>query len=74
MIVKQILENGRPSMLKTSILYLEPNRQYAQTDKPVTIIDDRGTTHATGMKIFFEDKRIELLSKVNSYYSPLKSK
>jgi len=69
-IITQIDENGDPSLLRTSILYLEPSRRYAQTDKPVIITDPEGTTKATGMKIFFNDKRIELLSKVNSQYAP----
>ncbi len=69
-IVTQIDENGDPSQLRTSILYLEPSRRYAQTDKPVIITDTEGTTSATGMKIFFNEKRIELLSKVNSQYTP----
>ena len=68
-VVKQILENGEPSELQTSILYLEPSRRYAQTDKPVIITDARGTINATGMKIFFDEQRIELLSKVVSRYS-----
>lgn len=68
-VVKQILENGETSELQTSILYLEPSRRYAQTDKPVIITDARGTINATGMKIFFDEQRIELLSKVVSRYS-----
>lgn len=68
-VVEQILENGETSQLQTSILYLEPSRRYAQTDKPVIITDARGTINATGMKIFFDEQRIELLSKVVSRYS-----
>ncbi len=69
-IITQIDENGEPSLLKTSVLHLEPSRRYAQTDKPVIITDPEGTTKATGMKVFLNDKRIELLSKVNSQYTP----
>jgi len=68
-VVMQILKNGEPSELKTSVLYLEPSRRYAQTDKPVTITDARGTINATGMRIFFDEQRIELLSTVVSLYS-----
>ncbi len=68
-VVMQTLKNGESSELKTSVLYLEPSRRYAQTDKPVTITDARGTINATGMRIFFDEQRIELLSTVVSLYS-----
>jgi lipopolysaccharide export system protein LptC len=68
-IVIQTLANGETSQLQTSILYLEPSRRYAQTDKPVIITDARGIINATGMKLFFDEQRIELLSSVVSRYS-----
>jgi lipopolysaccharide export system protein LptC len=68
-VVVQILKNGGPRELKTSVLYLEPSRRYAQTDKPVIITDASGTINATGMKIFFDEQRVELLSTVVGRYS-----
>ena len=68
-VVMQTLKNGESSELKTSVLYLEPTRRYAQTDKPVIITGARGTINATGMRIFFDEQRIELLSTVVSLYS-----
>jgi len=69
-IVTQKLISGETSELKTSVLYLEPSRRYAQTDKPVTITDAGSTINATGIKIFFDEQRIELLSTVVGNYLP----
>ncbi|MFT7491994.1 MAG: lipopolysaccharide export system protein LptC [Pseudohongiellaceae bacterium] len=69
-VVMRTLKNGGASELRTSVLYLEPSRRYAQTDKPVTIHDAGGVIKATGMKIFFNEQRVELLSAVIGRYSP----
>jgi lipopolysaccharide export system protein LptC len=69
-VVVQTLKNGEASELRTSALYLEPSRRYAQTDKPVTINDGGVIIKATGMKIFFNEQRVELLSTVIGRYSP----
>ena len=69
-VVVQTHKNGEASELRTSVLYLEPSRRYAHTDKPVTINDAGGTIKATGMKIFFNEQRVELLSAVIGRYPP----
>ncbi len=68
-VIKQTQENGSQTQFTTTRLTIEPNRRYAETDKPVIITDITGTTKATGLKVFFDEKRIELLSNVRGTYA-----
>jgi lipopolysaccharide export system protein LptC len=68
-VIRQQLANGHERLFTTSFLLVKPNRRYAETDKPVIIRDQSGTTQATGIKLFFDEKRIELLSHVESDYA-----
>jgi len=61
---------GGITRLRTERLQIQPNRRYAETSKPVMIKDKAGTTSATGLKFFFDDKRIKLLSNVKGQYVP----
>lgn len=54
--------------LQTDELHITPDRQYAETDRPVTIAQDIGITHAVGMRVFFEQGRVELLADVRGRY------
>lgn len=67
-IVTQQTENGGLSTFSTSELLFKPRQHYAETSKPVTINSPSGITQATGLKIFLNDERIELLSNVTSQY------
>ncbi len=68
-VIKQTQKNGNRTQFKTTLLRIEPSRRYAETDKPVIITDITGTTQATGLKVFFDEKRIELLSNVRGTYA-----
>lgn len=63
--------NGEKTQIKTVKLTLFPDREYAETDKPVTIITAEGTTEAIGMKLYLNEQRLQLLSKVKGYYEPI---
>jgi len=69
-VLEQAAIDGSITQLKTDQLRVQPNRRYAETTKPVIITDKTGTTSATGLKVFFDDKRIELLSDVKGQYAP----
>ncbi len=42
------------------------DKKYAETDKPVTLISRRTTTHAVGAHAYLEEQRIELLENVQT--------
>lgn len=67
-VIEQHQANGHRMRLTTDKLRVKPNRRYAETDKPVMITDPTGTTKATGLKVFFDEERIELLSNVKGRY------
>ncbi|MGH1486455.1 MAG: LPS export ABC transporter periplasmic protein LptC [Cellvibrionaceae bacterium] len=69
-VIEQTLTNGNKTRLETNELTIKPNRRYAETDKPVIIKDRTGTVRSTGVKVFFDDERIELLSNTIGDYKP----
>lgn len=64
-------QNGEKTQLDTTSLIFFPNREYAETDKPVRITTAQGTTDAVGMKLFIKEQRIQLLNKVQGYYETI---
>jgi len=54
--------------IRTDELHIEPDRQYAETDRPVTIAQDVGVTHAVGMRVNLRQSRLELLADVRGRY------
>ena len=62
-VVEQQLDGQAARRLSTSALSVYPRRDYAETDRSVTI-EAGGVTTATGMQAYFNDGRIELLSNV----------
>ena len=61
---------GRQATLSTSRLELDNDRRTVMTDQPVTIRDPAGTTRATGMKAWMDDRILELQSDVEGIYEP----
>lgn len=57
-----------PWILTTSILTFLPPDNYAETDAPVLIVQGKNRTDAIGMKAWFNDHQIDLLSEVRGYY------
>ncbi len=61
---------GQISELTTPYLVVEPELQYAETDKPVMIVSAGSKTNAVGMKAFLREDTIKLLSKVRGIHEP----
>lgn len=69
-IIEQDDKDGRYTKLSTSELLIKPTGRYAETDKPVIMTSETGTITATGLKVFFDEERIELLSNVKGLHIP----
>ncbi len=54
--------------LNTEELYVIPDREYAETAKPVVIYTAHGTTTGTGMKLDLKQEKLELLADVTGVY------
>jgi len=65
-IVRQIGE--RSAILTTTTLTLDNHTNMAYTDAPVEIVDATGTTNATGMKAWLNERILELDSQVKGRY------
>lgn len=65
-IVRQIGE--RSAILSTTVLTLDNRTNMAYTDAPVEIVDATGTTNATGMKAWLNERILELDSQVEGRY------
>ncbi len=59
---------GRPLILTTTRLTIEPDKNYAQTAQPVRIEAFEGVTTATGMKAFMDKSQMHLLSNVRGLH------
>lgn len=57
-----------PMTLTTTWLRVEPDAQTADTDRPLTLTDARGTISAVGMKLDSRARTLQLLSRVKSRY------
>ena len=67
-LLKQELNSQSTRRLTTSALTLFPARDYAETDQDVKIEAARSVTTATGMKLFLNDGRLQLLSTVRGQH------
>ncbi|MBI1174847.1 MAG: LPS export ABC transporter periplasmic protein LptC [Sideroxydans sp.] len=56
----------------SSYLHVLPDNDLADTDRPVTIIDDSNVVHAIGMKLNNRTGVIQLLAQVNSQHETAK--
>lgn len=70
LLIQKVDDNTIITTITSEELLIKPNEQYAETDKPVMIKDESGTTSSTGLKMSLEKETIELLSKVRSLYEP----
>lgn len=59
--------------LHTEYLHIVPDRDWADTNHPVTITDAHNTTHATGLEMDNRARTLKLLSQVRSRHVPNKS-
>ncbi|WP_432697957.1 LPS export ABC transporter periplasmic protein LptC [Marinobacterium sp. YM272] len=61
--------SGPGSVLTTSTLSVYPPRDYAETDAPATLIREDERTETTGLEVYFDERRVELLSNVKGRYN-----
>ncbi len=66
-IVRKIGPNNPDFDITTSELTVYPDIKFAETDKPVTIIQSGNTTKAVGAKADFKTGIIKLVSKIESW-------
>lgn len=62
-------QSGSGSVLTTSTLNVFPQRDYAETDAPVTLTRNGERTDSTGLEVYFDERRVELLSNVRGRYN-----
>ncbi len=58
--------------LRTAYLHIVPDKDFANTDQPVTITDAHNTMHATGLEMDNKARTLKLLSHVTSEHVPNK--
>lgn len=63
-------EGERVLDVTTSEAYIYPEREYAETDKPATIIAKKTQTDSIGMRAFMNEDRIELFEQVRTHIEP----
>lgn len=59
---------AQPLQVTTDKLLLYPDKQYGETDTPVTISAPSGRVSGVGMKVYGEENRLLLLSDVRGRY------
>lgn len=58
--------------LQTDYLHVIPDRDWADTDRPVTIVDAHNTVHAIGLEMDNKARTLKLLSQVRSEHVPIR--
>ncbi|GAA3570343.1 LPS export ABC transporter periplasmic protein LptC [Marinobacter xestospongiae] len=69
-VVTRPLQDGQAATLSTEHLTLDNRSRTVHTNAPVTLTDAFGTTRATGMTAWIDDRVLELTSKVEGHYEP----
>jgi len=59
-----------PIRIITRDVRVQPSKKYAETDAPVTILRNGARVDAVGMRVYFQESRIQLLSTVRGIYDP----
>ena len=68
--VQRLAANKRDTLeLTTSVLRVVPAKQYAETDRAVTVVTDLGITRAIGMQADLQQRRLQLLAQVRGDYA-----
>lgn len=67
--VARLTEDRRDKLeIDTSVLRVVPDKKYAETDQPVTIVTDLGVTRAIGMQADLKQEHLHLLAQVRGDY------
>ena len=59
--------------ITTSYLHVVPDRDWADTDRPITLTDAHSTINAVGMQFDNKARTVKLLAQVRSQYEPAKN-
>ncbi|MBV1787297.1 LPS export ABC transporter periplasmic protein LptC [Marinobacterium sp. D7] len=62
-------QSGPAGILTTSSLSIFPPQNLARTDAPATLVRDGERTDTVGLEVYFDQRRIELLSNVQGRYN-----
>ncbi len=60
--------------ITTSKLVIYPKENYAETDQPVTFTEPGIVVKSVGMRVYFKEKRVELLNKAQGVYDAEQAK
>ncbi len=63
-------DNQKHLDIRTEDLRVLPEREYGETDKPVTITTATSRTTGTGMRAHLAQNRLEILNDVHTHYEP----
>ena len=63
-----ITSSDNATVLKTTQLFIFPNKKLAKTDQPVTLQNPNGFTSSVGLTADLQGKKIDLLSQVRGQY------
>jgi len=69
-VVREAGANRGELVVLTEYLHAIPDRDLADTDKPVTIVDAHNTTHAIGLEMDNKARTLKLLAQVRSEHVP----
>ncbi|ADE13533.1 protein of unknown function DUF1239 [Nitrosococcus halophilus Nc 4] len=71
-VIRQFGADAKTNKMKilTQDVRVEPRAEYAETNQPVTLLNNLGKTHAVGAQVYLKEERIELLSQVRGDYEP----
>ena len=58
--------------ITTAYLHVVPDRDWADTDRPITMVDARNSINAVGMQFDNKARSVKLLAQVKSRYEPAK--
>jgi lipopolysaccharide export system protein LptC len=72
-VVRHPTDPGRPEgaatlEIRTRELVVRPREEFAQTDQLTTLVRPEGRVEAVGMKAYFPQERVQLLSQVRGTY------
>jgi lipopolysaccharide export system protein LptC len=54
--------------IRTSEVLIKPDRSYAETDQHITLTSGESTLQSNGIRAYFDQEKVELLSKVRGIY------
>lgn len=63
----------KETLIRTSRAKVLPPQQYAVTHAPVDVIQKGARIQAVGAKIYYKQRKLELLSNARGYYDPVQT-